>query len=213
MISEEHVHGRLRPRAASVHLVLWAFIGAGLGACATAPSTYDYSHEPDPRRDEYAIGAADTVKVTVRDNPDLTAEAVVRPDGTIGLPLIGEIRAAGMTTTQLRSEIARRATTFVKEVAPAAVGVTITAINSYRFTVAGNVEKPGVFTSARYVTVTEAIVLAGGPNNYASSDDAVIIRATNEGPKRIPINYPAILKGERPEQNLALLAGDMVYVP
>jgi polysaccharide export outer membrane protein len=206
MISEE------RARFHLVVVALWA-LGASLGACATAPSSYDYSREPDPRHNEYAIGAADTVKVTVRDNPDLTAEAVVRPDGTIGLPLIGEIRAAGMTTTQLRAEIARRATTFVKEVAPAAVGVTITAINSYRFTVAGNVEKPGVFTSARYVTVTEAIVLAGGPNNYASSDAAVIIRATDGGARRIPVNYPAILKGERPEQNLALLPGDMVYVP
>jgi len=75
------------------------------------------------------------------------------------------------------------------------------------------VEKPGVFSSARYVTVAEAIVLAGGPNSYASSDEAVIIRPTDTGPRRIPINYPAILKGVRPEQNLALLAGDMVYVP
>jgi polysaccharide export outer membrane protein len=192
----------------------WPLVAALLAVgCATAPAAYDYSREPDPRHDEYAIGPSDTVKVTVRDNPDLTAEAVVRPDGTIGLPLVGEIRAAGMTTTQLRSEIARRASTFVKEIAPAAVAVTITGINSYRFTVAGNVEKPGVFSSARYVTVAEAIVLAGGPNNYASSDEAVIIRPTDTGPRRIPINYPAILKGVRPEQNLALLPGDLVYVP
>jgi hypothetical protein len=69
----------------------------------------------------------------------------------IGLPLVGEIEAAGMTTTRLGAEIAHRATTFVKEVAPASVVVTITAINSYRFTVAGNVEKPGLFSSARDV--------------------------------------------------------------
>jgi polysaccharide export outer membrane protein len=188
-------------------------VALALGACATAPPKYDYSREPDPRHDEYAVGPADTLKVTVRDNAELSGETVVRPDGTIGLPLMGELKVAGFTTTKLRGEIARRLSAYVKEVAPSEVSVTVTAVNSYRFTVAGNVEKPGVFTSARYVTVAEAIVLAGGPNHYASSDESVIIRAAEGGPRRIPVDYPGILKGARPEQNLALLPGDLVYVP
>ncbi len=64
------------------------------------------------------------------------------------------------------------------------------------------------------MTVSEAIALAGGPNRFADADDTVIIRDDPaKGKKRIPIDYPAILKGNDPEQDLILLAGDIVYVP
>jgi polysaccharide export outer membrane protein len=72
----------------------------------------------------------------------------------------------------------------------------------------------GVFNSNKYVTVSEAIALAGGPNRFANPDETVIIRDDpGKGKKRIPIDYPGILKGKHPEQDLTLLAGDIVYVP
>jgi polysaccharide export outer membrane protein len=64
------------------------------------------------------------------------------------------------------------------------------------------------------VTVSEAIALAGGPNRFADPDKIIIIRDDPvKGKKRIPIDYPAILKGTHPEQDLPLLAGDIVYIP
>ena len=75
-------------------------------------------------------------------------------------------------------------------------------------------EHPGLFTSRSYVTVSQALALAGGPNRYASTDQVVVVRtAGGRGARRIPINYDEILAGKSPEQDIVLLAGDAVRVP
>jgi len=199
-------------------LSLYVFVtGAGLGAtlsgCAHTQAYYDYANEPDPRKQPFVLGPSDVLRIAVWKNADLTGDATVRPDGTITLALIGELRAAGKTAAQLRDEIAQRLSTYVKNDA-ITVTVAVMAVNSYRFTVSGNVEKGGSFGSAQYVTVTEAIALAGGANRFATAEDAVIMRPSKDGTvKRIPVDYPAILKGKHPEQNLVMLPGDVLYVP
>ena len=107
----------------------------------------------------------------------------------------------------------QRLRTFVKDESAIAT-VAVSAINSYRFTVSGSVEHPGTFAANHYVTLTEAISLAGGPNKYASPEEAVIIRNNaGGGVRRIPIDYPSILQGKHPEEDLPILVGDVVYVP
>ncbi len=182
-------------------------------ACATPQSNFDYSTEPDPRQQEYVLGPSDVVHVSVWRNTELSGDATVRPDGTISLPLLGDLRAAGQTPSKLRADITKRLATFLKEEA-AIVTVSVSAINSYRFVVNGNVEHPGVFSSSHYVTVVEAIAMAGGPNRFGSPELAVIIRSGAGGKaRRIPINYPAILTGVHPEQDLTVLPADTIYIP
>jgi polysaccharide export outer membrane protein len=181
--------------------------------CATPHPYYDFSKEPDPRKQEYVIGPSDVLRITVWRYPDHSGETLVRPDGTISLPLIGDLRAAGRTPSEVRAEITQRLSGLIKD-ASAVVTVAVVTINSYRFTVSGNVEHPGTFTANHYVTLTEAVALAGGPNRYASPEDTVIMRAdAARGVRRILIDYPAILAGTHPEQDLPLLAGDTIYVP
>jgi len=183
-------------------------------ACPTPHPPYDYKVEPDPRKQEYVLGPSDVLRINVWHNPELSVEVAVRPDGTISMPLIGDVQAAGRTPAQVRTEIAKRLSTFIRDES-AIVTVTVAAINSYRFVISGNVEKAGAYSSAHYVTVSEAIALAGGPNRFASADETVIIRTDTArgGVKRIPIDYPAILSGSHPEQDLFLLPGDTLYVP
>jgi polysaccharide export outer membrane protein len=151
------------------------------------------------------------VRVSVWKDPGLSTDAVVRPDGTITLPLVGELRAAGRTAAELQKDAETRFKTVVNE---AVVTVSVVEINSYRFTVAGNVQNPGLFTSRYYVTVSEALALAGGPNRYADTDDIVIVRSAPNGTlDRIRINYDGILTGTNPEQDIAILPGDAVRVP
>ena len=139
----------------------------------------------DPRGRPYVIGVSDVVRVTVWKDPNLSADAAVRPDGTLTLPLVGEVVAAGRTATALQKEVAQRLSAYVKE---AVVTVAIAEVNSYRFTVAGNVERPGMFTSRYYVTVSEALALAGGPNRFASSSDMVVVRSARSGARRIHLH-------------------------
>jgi polysaccharide export outer membrane protein len=185
-----------------------------LGAsCATVHPYYDYAREPDPRKQEFVLGTADVVHINVWKNADLSVDATVRPDQKISMPLLGELEAGGHTPAQLRDAIAQKLATFVKD-ETATVTVSVQTINSYRFVVSGNVERPGELNATHYVTVAEAIALAGGPNRFADAESTVIIRPDDKGgAKRIPIDYPAILSGAHPEQNLALFAGDTVYVP
>lgn len=181
-------------------------------ACTTPRPFYDYKTEPDPRKQPFTLGTSDALKINVWRNPDLSTDTVVRPDGTITMPLVGDLLAAGRTPAQLRAEITEKLRTFIKD--EAVVTVSIAAINSYKFVVLGNVEKGGVFTPNHYVTVSEAVAMAGGPNRFASPDQMVIIRSdATRGVRRIPIDYTGILEGRHPEQDLALLPGDTVYIP
>jgi polysaccharide biosynthesis/export protein len=184
-----------------------------LGACGSPRVKYDYSKEPDPRRNEYVIGVADHLAIHVWKNPELSQDAIVRPDGTITIPLIGDLEANGRTPSQLRDDITKQLAKYVRDEG-VVVTVAVTGVNSYTFTVSGNVERPGVYSSTKYVTVLEAVQLAGGPNRFASPRDTRILRRDRAGKLReIPIDYPAVLEGKRPEANLALIAGDQLYVP
>jgi polysaccharide export outer membrane protein len=183
-----------------------------ISACAVTPK-YDYSQEPDPRKQEYVIGIPDGLRITVWKNPELSGEARVRPDGTITLPLIGDIKAAGRTPQQLKNEILRLLSQFIKD-ENLVITVAVTDPNSYRFTVTGNVEHPGVFDSKYFVTVAHAIALAGGFNKFASPQSVVIVRIDKNGTvRRIPIDYNRVASGLHPEENLALIGGDTVFVP
>jgi polysaccharide export outer membrane protein len=193
------------PAPLVVALALWA-------GCVTNRS-FDYSKEPDPRGQEYVVGPADQLRINVWRDNDLSLEIKVRPDGTFTMPLVGDVRAAGKTPSQIRGEIAQQLTKFVKG-EPAQVTVAVTAVGSYRFAVSGNVEHPGLFTSPYYVTVLEALAMAGGPNRFSAPDRSVILRTYSGGTTRqIPIDYDTLKTGERPEQNIVVLAGDTIYVP
>lgn len=177
------------------------------------PVPYDYSKEPDPRKLEFVIGASDGVRITVWKNAELTTDATVRPDGTITMPLLGDILAAGKTPTQLKDEVGKRLSQYVKD-ETATVTVALTSVQSYRYTVSGNFEHPGIFTSKYFVSAAEAIALAGGCNKFADPKRLIIIRPDPVTKvRRIPIDATRVSSGEHPEENLVLMSGDTLYAP
>ena len=179
-------------------LLSLALLAGALSSCATVSRYYDYASEPDPRKQEFTLGAADALKISVWKNPELSADAIVRPDGTISLPLVGEIAAGGRTPRELQIAIAQRLTAFVKDES-ASVTVAVVGVNSYRFVVVGNVEHGGTFTSTHYTTLTEAMAMAGGPTRFAEPEQIVIIRPDRHA--RHAAN-PHQLSGD-PERNAA----------
>jgi len=183
-----------------------------LASCASS-SGLEYSKEPDPRSLEYVVGPADQIRINVWRDSELSLELRVRPDGTVTLPLLGDIKAAGRTPSQIRDDITIQLAKYVKSDA-AKVTVAVVAVNSYKFSVAGNVEHPGLFSSPYFVTVLEAMAMAGGPNRFAAPDHSVIVRTYSPGATRqIPIDYDTLKNGQRPEQNIVVLSGDTIYVP
>lgn len=194
------------PRSLLTSLTL--ALAVALGACSSVPP-YDYRKEPDPRAKEYEIGPLDQLKVVVWKNQELSAEVTVRPDGVVTLPLIGDVKAAGRPPSQIQKEISKRYAEYVR-LDETAVSVGVSQVNSYSFTISGNVEKAGVYSQKSYVTVLEAIAMSGGPNKYAGKE-AYIVRGTPA--RRIPIDMKRASSGEHPEENLVVLRGDLIVVP
>jgi len=184
---------------------------ASLG-CATSKPRFDYSKEPDPRQAEYVVGPSDVLRINVWKTPDLSVEVTVRPDGTITLPLIGDVAAAGRTPSLLRAEIRSRLTTFLRDDNPA-IEIIVETVNSYRFTVAGNVEHSGLFSTKHYVTLSEAIALAGGPNRYADLERVLILRHDGTAARSIPVDLREVYSGQHPEMDLVIVREDRIVVP
>lgn len=196
--------------ASFICLLAWSLVVG----CADVPPTYPYEKEPNPFSAEYVIGAGDDLSISVFQHNEFNTRGTVRPDGTITLPLVGDLKADGQTPTQLKETILSRLGTFLKEGTAPQVTVAVTAANSYFVTVAGNVVRPGRFQSTSFLTVAEAIALAGGPNRFAAADEAFVIRRAKDGKHRkIPINYEQIKRGEYLQQNILLLTGDQLMVP
>ena len=129
------------------------------------------------------------------------------------MPLIGDIQVAGKTPTDVKGELTTKLAEFIKTDS-AVVTVAVAQVQSYRFTVSGQVQNPGTFQSAYYVTVAEAIAMAGGPTRFASTSDMELIRIASDGKtRRIPINYDEVQSRKLPQANLTLVAGDTVFVP
>jgi polysaccharide biosynthesis/export protein len=203
----------LRSRVAMKRSRAFAYaLGAallGLLAACSSPVSYAYNREPDPRQSEYVIGPLDRLSVVVWKNQELSGETTVRPDGIMSLPLIGAVNAAGRTPTQLEKEIAKRYGEFLRaEEIVVAVGVV--AVNSYSFSVTGNVEHAGVFNSPGYLTAIDALAMAGGPNRFAG-DRLYIVRGRPS--RRIPIDIRRATSGDHPEENLVIVRGDIIVVP
>jgi polysaccharide biosynthesis/export protein len=192
--------------------LLAALVVALAGCRSSVYRTYDYKKEFDPRQHEYIIGVGDALAISVYRNPEMSGNALVRPDGIITLPLIGDLAVAGKTPSQVRDEMRKKVAAYVKD-DTAVITVAVTGANSYRFVVAGNVGHAGSFTQRYYVTVSEAIAMAGGPNRFAG-DEIVILRPDPSGRVReIPVNYADITSGRYPEQDIAIVSGDTVFVP
>ncbi len=183
-------------------------------ACGPKMPNYDYSKEVDPRVSEYVIGVDDGLTINVWKNEPLSTSVVVRPDGTITMPLVGDLMARGKTPSQLRKEIAKRLEDYVKIASTSEITVAVTQVNSYRFTVSGEVLRAGVVQSRQYLTVADAIAQAGGFTRFAERNKIVLSRRDADGTiRRIPIVYDFIENGTHPEMNVVMLAGDSLHIP
>jgi polysaccharide export outer membrane protein len=193
-----------------------AFTIVVLAGCPKALPDHDYAKEPDPRVKELILGVGDVVAINVWENKEFNTEATIRPDGTITMPLIGDLKAAGETPTSLKSQIKAQLTDYVKATpGTELVTIAVKAWKSYKFTVQGEVGRQGVYTSEGFVTVADAIAMAGGLSRFANQRGIKIFRfdAASKKMREIPIDYGQIASGKRLDMNIWVLAGDVISVP
>lgn len=160
--------------------------------------------------EEYLIGPEDTVEVMVWKNPDLSRTVVVRPDGKISLPLIGDVQAAGLTAIQLKDSITERLKLYYKETPQ--ISIILQQINSYSIYILGEVRNPGKYVVKTGTSFLQAITLAGGFTEFASKNRIMIRRKLeNNEETYMKIKYNDLLAGI--QNNIMLKSGDTIVVP
>jgi polysaccharide export outer membrane protein len=160
---------------------------------------------------EYRVGAGDVLEIATWKELELTRkEVLVRVDGRISFPLLGDIPAAGMTPMELTETIQKGLKGYVT--APV-VTVTVTTPGSQKVYVLGEVMKTGEYPILKSLTVLQAFALAGGFTQWASKDEIILIRKDGAKDRIYKINYKDIVKGRDVENNLALQANDTIVVP
>jgi polysaccharide biosynthesis/export protein len=159
----------------------------------------------------YLIGPGDVLQVIVLKEPETSAAAVVvRSDGMISLPLIKEVSAAGMTPRNLEQLITQRLSKLIRD---ADVTVLVKEIHSEKIYMIGAVRKEGPIVLQGTLTILQAISEAGGFTDYAKRSRIYVLRQETGNQVRLPFDYKAVIRGDHPEENIALLPGDTVVVP
>lgn len=154
----------------------------------------------------YKIGSEDVIQVRVWREPELTVEQAVRPDGKITLPLIGDVNANEVTPKQLSAEITEKLKEFINN---PSVMVTVEQVRSKKFTITGEVNRPGSYPLLTTTTVLDALTNSGGFRDFANKKKITIIR----GNERFRFNYNDVIEGKHMDQNIELQNGDLVVVP
>lgn len=159
--------------------------------------------------DDYIIGPEDILEISVWRNPDLSREVMVRPDGKISLPLIGDVKAVGRTTVELRDDITEKLKSYKEN---PTVAIVVKAVNSYYFYVQGAVAKVEKLPLLSRTTLIQAITLAGGLNPDAVRSRITIFRLGDGGaPQKLVVSYDDIIL--RGAENVELKPGDTIVVP
>jgi polysaccharide export outer membrane protein len=162
------------------------------------------------RKSTFYIGPEDQLEISVWQDEALTKQVVVRPDGKISFPLIGDAQAEGYTVEEFQHEITKK----IREYVPtASVAVIVTAVSSPKVFVVGKITTPGVYIMGRPMRVMQLLALAGGLSEFADRDKILIIRNENNKQRVLNFDYGRVSKGKDVEQNILLEPGDTIIVP
>jgi polysaccharide export outer membrane protein len=161
---------------------------------------------------EYYIEIGDVLDISVWKAADLSCpEVIVRPDGKISLPLIGDVPAVGLTLTQLDAEITQRYTLYVRD---PQVSVMIKRFGGNKVIVLGDIARPGVYNFTGTIRLIEALALAGDCTKYAVRNNIIIIRGDiHKNPTVISANLLAFLKDAKIRENVLIQPQDVIFVP
>lgn len=186
-------------------LLLLVF-GAGSSLAGFAQSTQPSAKAPE----SYTVQPGDVLRITVWKEENLDREVLVRPDGGISFPLVGDVEARGRTVEELRDEVSARLVEFIP--APA-VTVSVTEIVGHKIFVIGKVNRPGDFVLNQDIDVMQALSMAGGTTAFAKTNRIKVLRRIDDKQLAIPFKLAEVEKGVNLEQNIKLQNGDVVVVP
>lgn len=195
--------------------VIVMLLAAMLAACATGGGLAEAPPMPDQGPvDDYAIGVDDVVQVAVWRNPELGINVPVRPDGKISVPLVGDVMAGGRTPSEVAADIQEKLSAYVRD---PQVAVILTDLRSHeylsRVRVTGAVRQPVSIPYRQGMTVLDAVLAAGGVNEFAAPDRSSLYRKNGEETTSYAIRLDRIINRGDLSTNFKVAPGDVITVP
>lgn len=193
---------------------LIAFTGLLITACSGLPSSTEMPPVSDLAPEPYEIGVGDTISVDVWRNPELSKSIVVRPDGFISIPLMGDVEAEGKEPEALATEISAALGEFIRT-----PEVTVMVTNPLskefrnRIRITGQVASPQSVAFQPGMTVLDVVLMAGGVTDFAADGRAVLHRQINGEYKSFSLDLEAVLTDGDMRTNHKLQPGDVISVP
>ncbi len=162
----------------------------------------------------YYIGVDDVLEVNVWRNPDISVTVPVRPDGKISVPLVGDVQAGGKMPMVVAKDVREKLTKYIRE---PQVTVILTQLRSHEFVsrvrVTGAVQSPVSLPYRQGMTVLDAVLQAGGLNEFASANSGKLYRKSNTNTDHYDVYLKDILNSGELETNYELMPGDIISVP
>lgn len=203
------------------HGLLVSFMAVALvtgcaGPSASSPDKIQRALAVDTRDsvDQYILGPTDVVTVSVWRNDDLSISVPIRPDGKISVPLVGDVQASGRAPEELASSIRTSLTEYIRE---PQVSVVVTSMGSHEFTdrvrVTGAVRQAISIPHRSGMTVLDILLSAGGGNEFAALNNAMLYRKLDGEIVAIPVRLGDILNKGQVETNYSMRPGDILTIP
>jgi polysaccharide export outer membrane protein len=192
-------------------VVFLALFGSGCGGRSTLPQGVQLATSaPASASGLYRIDVGDELSVEFFYQPDMSRKLIVRTDGRITLPAVGELAAAGQTPEELSRDITRSYSSLFKD---PLVTVTVTRMSGARVYVVGEVARPGGYDLTGRVSVASVISQAGGPTRYASLGTVKVIRRGGANPLAFKVDASSVRKGSWEGPEVLLAPNDILVVP
>ncbi len=177
-------------------------------------SISDIDDRPSLIVDAYRIGVGDVLDIRVWKNSDLDVSAPVRPDGKISTPLVGDVIVSGLTPEDVAFDITKRLSKFIRT---PNVTVVVTGLGSTtyisRVRVTGAVGQNSSLQHSQGMTVLDAVLAAGGPNEFANTEGTMLFRRIGGETVLIKIDLNSILVEGNLSDNIELIPGDTITIP
>ena len=186
---------------------LITFTGAGYYCQAFAEESAEAEQNND--KDAYIIDVGDALEINVWKEVELTRQAIVRLDGRISLPLIGDVMAAGNNPMELAKILEEKIGEIIEE---PTVTVILTASNSRVYYMVGNISS-GKYPLDTPINLLQAIAIAGGLGEWADRDDIMLVRRSSGKDELLFFDYKTFVKGKNLAQNILIQYGDTIIVP
>lgn len=193
-----------------IGLAMLVACGGNVPSVKTLASHQQANEATSPSDVSYIIGPGDILSIDVWKEEEMSKQVSVRLDGMISLPLVDDVKAAGLTSAELREQLEEKYKDFVDV---PEVSVTVLESRSKRIYLLGKVARPGEYPMQKDMTVVQAISLAGGLAEWADSKDIKLIRKINGVERTFLVDYDAIVSGDDLSQNVQLQPDDTIFVP